>query len=146
MKVYRPTQQSHLFLIRHNIRFLNKGLRATWLIGLRCLVDPGLNISSRVQVATMVIALPLPTLQTRATEPLSSTRRGITPMGITRGYERSIDTVVPVYLLWSQVESKVFVFLCRMVTNRTINEVLVRDPEECREAALRQSDPEKAFS
>lgn len=89
MKVYRPAQQSHLFLIRHNIRFLNKGLRATWLIGLRCLVDPGLNISSRVQVATMVIALPLPTLQTRATEPLSSTRRGITPMGITRGYEQA---------------------------------------------------------
>lgn len=49
-------------------------------------------------------------------------------------------------LLRCEVVSKVFVSPCRMVTNRTINEALVRDPEECREAALRRSDPEKAFS
>lgn len=93
----------------------------------------------------MVIALPLLTLQTRATDPLSSTHRGITPMGITRGYERGIRTG-SVELLPSEVVSKAFVFPCRMATNRTINEALVRDPEECREAALRQYDPEKAFS
>lgn len=32
-----------------------------------------------------------------------------------------------------------------MVTNRTTSAELVRDPEECQEAALRQYDPEKAF-
>lgn len=66
-------------------------------------------------------------------------------MGTTRGYERG-EQAAPVELLWWELVSEVFVSLCRMVTNRTINEVLVRDPEECREAALRQSDPEKAFS
>lgn len=53
-------------------------------------------------------------------------------------------------LLSVRVVSKMSVFLfplcCwRMVTNRTISAELVRDPEECREAALRQYDPEKAF-
>lgn len=94
----------------------------------------------------MVIALPLLTLQTRATDPLSSTHRGITPMGITRGYERSIGTGSVEQLPSDEVVSKAFVFPCRMATNKTINEALVRDPEECREAALRQYDPEKAFS
>lgn len=75
------------------LNFLTKVLRAARLIDLRCLVDPGFNVFSCCQVATTVIALPLPTLQTRATEPLSSTHRGITPTGITRGYERGIETV-----------------------------------------------------
>lgn len=42
----------------------------------------------------MVIALPLPTLQTRVMDPLSLIHHGITPMGTTRGYERSIKTLL----------------------------------------------------
>lgn len=92
-----------------------------------------------------VIALPLPTLQTRVMDPLSLTHRGITPTGTTRGYERSIETLLP---LLSELFLTCFVSLCcsRMVTNRTTSAELVRDPEGCREAALRQYDPEKAFS
>ena len=69
------------------------------------------------EVAMMVIVLLLPTLQTPVMDRLSSTHLGITQMGIIRG----------------------------MVTNRTTSVELVRDPEECQEAALRQYDPEKAF-
>lgn len=95
-----------------------------------------------------VIAHPLPTLQTRAMDPLSSTHRGITPMGATRGYERDIVTA-PVFraaLCSHSSVSNGFFSSRRMVTNKTINGEPVRDPEECREAALRQYDPEKAFS
>lgn len=70
------------------------------------------------EVATMVIVLLSPTLQTRDMDKLSTAHLGITQMGIIRG----------------------------TVTSRTTNVELVRDPEECQEAALKQCDPEKAFS
>lgn len=69
------------------------------------------------EVAMMVIVLLSPTLQTLVMDRLSSTRLGITPMGIIRG----------------------------MVINRTTSAELARDPEECQEAALRQCDPERPF-
>lgn len=70
------------------------------------------------EVAMMVIVLLSPTLQTLHMDSLSSTRHGTTLMGITKG----------------------------MGTNRTTSEELARDPEEFREAALRQCALERAFS
>lgn len=101
----------------------------------------------------MVIVLLLPTLQTLVMDRLSSTHLGITQMEIIRGYERSLQTSHWLYLrhFCCQFLKVFFIsppppFCClRMVTNRTTSVELVRDPEECREAALRQYDPEKAF-
>jgi len=69
------------------------------------------------EVAMMVIVLLSPTLQTPVMDRLSSTRLGITLMGIIRG----------------------------TVTSRTTSVELARDPEGCQEAALRQCDPERPF-
>lgn len=99
----------------------------------------------------MVIVLLLPTLQTPVMDRLSSTHLGITQMGIIRGYERSLQTSHWLYLcpLCCQFLKCLYFFppsvVLRMVTNRTTSVELVRDPEECQEAALRQYDPEKAF-
>lgn len=99
----------------------------------------------------MVIVLLLPTLQTLVMDRLSSTHLEITQMGIIRGYERSIQTSHWLCLLdlccLLGVDSKVFpvFYFSRMVINKTTSAELVRDPEECQEAALRQCDPEKAF-
>lgn len=109
--------------------------------------------SSYFQVATMVIVLLSPTLQTPVMDRLSSTRLGIIPMGIIRGYERYFQTShwfclfdLCCLLEWFlKCVSCVFTNCSRMVTNRIISAELARDPEECREAALRQCDPERPF-
>lgn len=72
------------------------------------LCDPGFQRKSLYfQVAMMGIVLLSPTLQTLVMDKLSSTHLGTIQMGITRGYERSIQS--PRWLCYRQ-----FVIVCKM--------------------------------